>query len=225
MKRGFGWLILLVIMLMPWTAMAGSSEFGTEILPTCYQYVIEGTAEAYCGELAQVYSSPERLSLIGTVYSGQHIRVEQIDRERNMAYIYFIQNDTQKEWKFEIKRQEGWLDLRFILSMYEIENTFVVTNQGNGTRLNLRTKPSKNAVSLGKYYPGTLVRQLEPPKNGYMKVRIGQMVGYMDTQYLRQDVYESSAVLPELTVTNSTCLRKLPQNDSENIKDVPRTQE
>ena len=69
-----------------------------------------------------------------------------------------------------------------------------VRNQAEGDRLNLRARPSRSAVSLGKYYTGTRVQILEEdPSNGWCRVRIGlgngiaEAEGYMQTQFLAFD--------------------------------------
>ncbi len=66
-----------------------------------------------------------------------------------------------------------------------------VKNYNQGDRLNLRAKPSVSAMSYGKYYSGTAVQVLaRDAGNGFSRVRvglgngIGELEGYMQTQYL-----------------------------------------
>lgn len=62
----------------------------------------------------------------------------------------------------------------------------VVANPNPGDRLNLRAKPSKDAISYGKYYNGTQVEILSGPNNGWYRVRIAQteLEGYMAERYV-----------------------------------------
>jgi len=51
-------------------------------------------------------------------------------------------------------------------------------------RLNLRAEPSKAGAILGLYYTGTEVENLGAENEEFTKVRIGEMTGYMATEYL-----------------------------------------
>ena len=54
--------------------------------------------------------------------------------------------------------------------------------------LSLRKRADITAPSLGKYYNGTVVKLLEAPKNGWVKVQIaGQAEGYVQTSYLAME--------------------------------------
>lgn len=59
-----------------------------------------------------------------------------------------------------------------------------VVNPESNHRLNLRSEPSAKSASLGKYYTGVFVENYEQEKNGYLRVQVGNRVGYMDKQYL-----------------------------------------
>lgn len=65
-----------------------------------------------------------------------------------------------------------------------------VDNPDPNDRLNLRAKPSQDAISYGKYYNGTQVQILSGPRNGWYRVRvgtgngIGELEGYMMARYL-----------------------------------------
>lgn len=63
----------------------------------------------------------------------------------------------------------------------------MVNNPNPEDRLNLRTKPSADAPSLGKYYNGLDVTLLSPETNGWYKVGIGTLTGYMQAKYLETD--------------------------------------
>lgn len=81
--------------------------------------------------------------------------------------------------------------------------TAIVNNPVAQDRLNLRTQPSKNAISLGKYYTGTEVTLLSF-HNGWYKVKIGSLEGYMQSDYLT--INSSSHVIsaqPVVTIRNA----------------------
>ena len=62
--------------------------------------------------------------------------------------------------------------------------TLYVNNPDPTDRLNLRTEPSRDALSIGKYYSGVRVELLDAPQNGWAHVRIAPYEGYMDMAYL-----------------------------------------
>ncbi len=51
-------------------------------------------------------------------------------------------------------------------------------------RLNLRAEPSAQGDLIGLYYSGTAVKELEAAENGYVKVEIAGVTGYMSGEYL-----------------------------------------
>ncbi|MBR5224103.1 MAG: SH3 domain-containing protein, partial [Clostridia bacterium] len=51
-------------------------------------------------------------------------------------------------------------------------------------RLNFRAEPSAQGDLLGLYYSGTTVEKLEDAENGYVKVTVGGVTGYMSAEYL-----------------------------------------
>lgn len=69
-------------------------------------------------------------------------------------------------------------------TMRPANSSAVVNNPNSIDRLNLRTKPGQDAPTLGKYYSGTPVEVLGGDQNGWTKVRIHTLEGYMMTQYL-----------------------------------------
>lgn len=60
----------------------------------------------------------------------------------------------------------------------------VVNNPDPSDRLNLRTNPSPDAPTLGKYYNGTYLEVLSNEKNGWVKVSIFDLEGYMMAKFL-----------------------------------------
>ena len=59
----------------------------------------------------------------------------------------------------------------------------VVNNPVSSDRLHLRARPISSSISKGKYYNGTLVFVYEV-KNGWAKVRMADIEGYMEAKYL-----------------------------------------
>lgn len=84
--------------------------------------------------------------------------------------------------------------------------TAVIRNPHHEDRLNLRTKPSTGALSLGKYYSGVTVELLSGNQDGWYKVRIGPLTGYMDANYLVVNAAANSVVpaMPVVTIANSS---------------------
>lgn len=77
------------------------------------------------------------------------------------------------------------LDFDLALSFRSTKGWAVVNNPNPEDRLHLRTKPDKDAASLGKFYNGTPVIVLET-KGAWNRVQIGLdgLEGWMMTQYL-----------------------------------------
>lgn len=92
-----------------------------------------------------------------------------------------------------------------------------VNNPNPTDRLNLRTKPSTQSVSLGKYYNGTWVTVLGMT-GGWAHVRIDPLEGYMDAAYLTADASQVSGQLPTVFVSNderrSAALHSQPSESS-----------
>ena len=66
-------------------------------------------------------------------------------------------------------------------------STAVINNPNPDDRLNLRTEPSADAPTLGKYYNGLAVTLLSSEKNGWYKVAVGTLTGYMQAKFLETD--------------------------------------
>lgn len=71
----------------------------------------------------------------------------------------------------------------------------MVNNPDPTDRLNLRTKPSEEAITLGKYYNGVVVF-VYSVKNGWAKVDIQGREGYMKDEYLAYGVYDGNEYRP-----------------------------
>lgn len=66
----------------------------------------------------------------------------------------------------------------------------VVNNPDPADRLNLRLAPTRDALSIGKYFNGAVVQVLEEVDDAWTLVRVGDVAGYMMTKYLL--VYDGS---------------------------------
>ena len=79
--------------------------------------------------------------------------------------------------------------------------TCFVDNPNPRDRLHLRSQPSAQSTSLGKYYNGVQPTVLSEAKGGWVQVRIGSLTGYMNTEYLRFDRPVASAI-PTVRIQN-----------------------
>ena len=85
------------------------------------------------------------------------------------------------------------------------DTTVIVSNPDPDDRLNLRTKPSENAPTLGKYYNGVQVKLLKEAKNGWVKVRIYGLEGYVKAEFLVRDGDGKSVefAMPSVKIKNA----------------------
>ena len=92
-----------------------------------------------------------------------------------------------------------------VLEYQKSSNSAVVNNPNSIGRLNLRTKPSQEAPSLGKYYSGTSVEVLSGDENGWTKVRFHTLEGYMMTKYLvfGQEQFKVGYAMPSVKLNNT----------------------
>ena len=86
-----------------------------------------------------------------------------------------------------------------------VGSSAVVNNPISIERLNLRTKPSQDAPTLGKYYSGTTVEVLSGDQNGWTKVRVHTLEGYMMTKYLSfgQEQFAVAYAMPSVRIANT----------------------
>lgn len=103
------------------------------------------------------------------------------------------------------------------------ESAVVVNNPDPSDRLNLRTAPSQDAPSLGKYYNGTFLTAVSDEKDGWVKVRLFDLEGYMMAKFLvHPDQLEiGAATIPAVRIENSggtgLHLRKAQSTDSRSL--------
>lgn len=80
----------------------------------------------------------------------------------------------------------------------------IVNNANPSDRLNLRKEPKTSASSLGKYYNGCVVALLSDQSNGWIRVRIGNLEGYMEARYLllNAGINSVASAMPTVTIRN-----------------------
>lgn len=107
-----------------------------------------------------------------------------------------------------------------LLPALALAQSAVIDNGSDpGSRLNLRSAPSRDAQALGKFVSGTRVEILADAGDGWSQVKIGgghnAVTGYMMTQYLKSassvDARESRQVTSPYG-TQSVVLRSQPSN-------------
>lgn len=83
--------------------------------------------------------------------------------------------------------------------------TVIVNNPNAADRLNLRTQPSQDAPTLGKYYNGTYLQALSDEKDGWVKVCIFDLEGYMMTDFLtdQEHLELGAATIPTVKIANA----------------------
>lgn len=117
---------------------------------------------------------------------------------------------TPAWWHIQIREKTGFVHAgaacleQLTGSYYDGYATAVVNNPDPTDRLNLRTEKSVRSASLGKYYNGCVAAILEKGNDGWSKVRIGNVDGYMRNEFLdfERGTKDVTAALPETIVKN-----------------------
>lgn len=117
---------------------------------------------------------------------------------------------TSSWWHIQIEEETGYIpsavaSLQQITgNYYDGFSTAVINNPPPQERLNLRTSMSTNSSSLGKYYNGCIVAVLENRTDGWSKVRIGNVDGYMKNKYLafNDQTKPIVSMMPLVTISN-----------------------
>jgi uncharacterized protein YgiM (DUF1202 family) len=93
----------------------------------------------------------------------------------------------------------------------------IVNNPSSNDRLNLREKPQTGAVSLGKYYNGVVVMLLSGVQNGWVKVQMGCLQGYMESKYLTMNAWNDTVAnaIPTATIKTPSGRLHLRQSQSQ----------
>lgn len=101
------------------------------------------------------------------------------------------------------------------------QTAYVNNGSDPESRLNMRSAPSRDAASMGKFYSGTQVEIVSDAGDGWSQVIIGSGVssvgGYMMTQYLSGDMQDVLDARPQRKVvspygTPSVVLRDRPSD-------------
>ena len=117
---------------------------------------------------------------------------------------------TSKWWHVQIRGYTGFvpadgsaLDQR-TGNYYDGYATAQVHNPISTDRLNLRAEKTANSASLGKYYNGCTVAIVQKGNDGWSKVRIGNLEGYMKNQFLDFNAPkdQQTEMLPKVTIQN-----------------------
>lgn len=110
--------------------------------------------------------------------------------------------------------------LMLLMPVMALAQSAVIDNGSDpGSRLNMRTAPTRDASAIGKFVSGTRVDILADAGGGWSQVRIGggqsSVTGYMMTEYLKSssaiDARESRTVASPYG-TQSVVLRDRPSN-------------
>ena len=104
-------------------------------------------------------------------------------------------------------------------------NYAIVNNPYPGDRLNLRRDPSTDSSSLGKYYNGVYVEVLATLDNGFTQVRIGNLTGYMKTEYLSSSSVASAMPLLKISSSGKVNLRETASTSSNSLGLYPKDTE
>lgn len=150
--------------------------------------------------------------------------------ERNTIFQVLDENVDWLRISFQdahtFVRSIGWISKEAVrkTAYYDGVETAVVHNPNPLDRLHLRAKPKTSSQSLGKYYNGVVVAILEKNSSSdWVKVRIGTLVGYMQTRYLDIGATPISvpATLPSVMISNSAGkglnLREYPRLSSKSL--------
>lgn len=131
---------------------------------------------------------------------------------------------TSDWWHVQIGEKTGFVSSKGTWTQltgnyYDGYTVASVNNPNPDDRLNLRKSASKESDSVGKYYNGCIVVVLDTDKTGWCRVRIGDLEGYMDSEFLDFDatISEATSAMPVVTVEN-------PNGQGVNLRDAATTE-
>lgn len=118
---------------------------------------------------------------------------------------------TSKWWHVQIREYTGFVPADGLAleqrtgNYYDGYATAQVHNPISTDRLNLRVEKTENSASLGKYYNGCTVAIVQKGNDGWSRVRIGNLEGYMKNQFLDFNAPkdQQTEMLPKVTIQNS----------------------
>jgi len=131
-------------------------------------------------------------------------------------------------WHVRIRHHTGFVQAGHGFTLSKVAGgpafaILTVNNPNPADRLHLRTAPRATAPSLGKYYSGVRVEALSRDTGGWVKVRIGDTVGYMRDDFLHfGDPGDVRSAIPVMRVNNPNPadrlnLRKTASDNSESL--------
>jgi site-specific DNA recombinase len=117
---------------------------------------------------------------------------------------------TSKWWHVQIREYTGFVAADGLVldqrtgNYYDGYATAQVHNPISTDRLNLRAEKTANSASLGKYYNGCTVAIVQKGNDGWSRVRIGNLEGYMKNQFLDFNAPkdQQTELLPKVTIQN-----------------------
>lgn len=118
---------------------------------------------------------------------------------------------TSEWWHIQVREKTGFVpagadSFEQLTGCYYAGYTIAqVNNPDPNDRLNLRAKKSVHSKSLGKYYNGCIVAVLDKGNDGWSKVRIGNLDGYMKNEFLDFEfpTEKRTEELPKVSVRNA----------------------
>lgn len=127
-------------------------------------------------ESISFFSEPNpKSNPVGTLGAGVSMRLLSLEPE-GLAHVR-LEGGSE--------RREGYVRADALMTGdYLYWESSRVVNPQPGERLNLRSKPSEQSASLGKYYTGVIVQNFHQDQNGFARVVVGTQVGFMDKRYL-----------------------------------------
>ena len=157
-----------------------------------------GVAEGYMMKAYLQYDNTQAVAAAMPTYTSASSAWELYQtRDVNGAYemhgygeTVTLLGFTSKWWHVQIREYTGFvpadgsvLDQR-TGNYYDGYATAQVHNPISTDRLNLRAEKTANSASLGKYYNGCTVAIVQKGNDGWSRVRIGNLEGYMKNQFL-----------------------------------------
>ncbi|MBQ7865712.1 MAG: SH3 domain-containing protein [Clostridia bacterium] len=138
-----------------------------------------------------------------TTYIASGMRLTLLDVSQETGWGYVRMDNTAEPYA-----QYGHVRLGALRNGDYLSNDMLrVINTSPGERLNLREKPTAESPSLGKYFTGTLVVNYDsvyhPQGEGYLRVKVGNQIGYMAKEYLAPSDSSSDSMLPTTTISSS----------------------
>ena len=191
--------LVAALLLAVTPALADRSDAASAFaLPGCYRYLTPGTAVMFSAVAATVHSQPSTAAgVVGWVPAN--------------TTVNGVALDASQQWAFVTAEglTGGWVSASVLVMEHVLTgNNAVIVAGEPGLRVNLRTIPSENSPTLGKYYTGTLCQIInsEPVWEGqtaYVLVRIGALSGYVDSGRLARGLINAWVDLPSVMVMNA----------------------